>query len=155
MTKVKDVEMLDANRKNDVNGLVCKTDSLTEQQWKDSQDINLIIKNCVGVGRSSESVLAYLASLEMQSGRYLDVSNVSSLEDMQAIMDEAHNSFIENVPASIRDKYNNNPIEFYKAYQADPKAISEMFKDMKNYSVPNVEQVEEAPHINVEKDKKE
>jgi len=68
--------------------------------------------------------------------------------------------FIQNVPAAIREKFDNDPYQFYQ-FVNNPKnvdAVKQMFGNSKNYSVPTADAVEEAQRevvLNSVEDKKE
>ena len=146
---VKKLQFLGANRKNEVEGLKCG-DTLTEQQWKDSCDVNFIVKQYAGIGMSADQFLARMNEVMKDAGQYLDVSDINDLSTYHVKYEQAMQSFEQNVPAAIRDKFGNDAGLFYKFVQHNPEEFKSMLKDFKNYNAPSVDAVQAVGHATAE-----
>lgn len=79
-------------------------ESMTQQQYKDDCDVNLIIKKYIETG----SVTHVRNAAE---GVYADLTDLPSFEEAMKTVAEASAAF-ETVPAHIRLRFNNDPGQF-------------------------------------------
>lgn len=92
--------------------------SLTQQQFKDSCDVNLILKTYMTTGQISH--------LNSKTGVYADLTSIGSYQTMLNTIISADNAFME-LPAELRLKFKNNPqelINFLADTKNDDEAIS-------------------------------
>lgn len=149
-SNVKDLKFLNANRRNDVKGLECKCKTLTEQQWKDSCDVNWIVRQYAGIGMSANDFLTRMNQLYSQAGEFLDVSGVSDLSTYHVKYEQAVKSFVENVPSAIRAQFDNSPERFYSFVKNSPEQFNKMMKEFKNYNAPSAEAITNVGHNTVD-----
>jgi len=95
------------------NSLKFKDKSLTKQSMKDSCDINNIINRYKKTGILPES----------KEGFYADVSEVKDYHQSLIQVQAAEAAFAA-LPAKIRDRFKNNPVEMF-AFLQDPKNTKE------------------------------
>lgn len=143
---------LDANRGSGDNSTYKKFSkpSLTEQQHKEAVDVNNIVRQYTMQGYRSEDFKNLADRVFADASRFVDNTDALDLVDASNLMKQAEYMFIQNVPAKIREQYGNDPMQFYKACVAtngDASKIRALFGDVKNYAVPNVEQLAQGNHI--------
>jgi len=91
--------------------------SKTQQQYKESVDINNIIKKYKVTGE--------LSHLNRKQGVYLDSANLPSYQEALNMVISANDQFAQ-LPSQIRKQFNNNPqemISFLDNPQNDEEAI--------------------------------
>lgn len=88
--------------------LFFEEESLTQQQFKDESDINLIVKKYQITGELPEQ----------KQGIYADVSNIPDYQQALEIVKNAEDMFM-SLPARLRSQFSNNP-EFMLNWIKDP-----------------------------------
>lgn len=94
-------------------GSVNEEPSMTQQQYKDSCDINNIIKQYAQTGE---------LPLSNKVGQFLDVSNVQDYQSALTTVYEAQKAF-DQLPSNIRSRFEN-----------DPNQLIAFLEDDKNYN---------------------
>lgn len=91
------------------------SESLTQQQFKDECDINVIMKNYTETGTISH--------LRPSPGVYADLSQIG---DLKTALDELHRASeaFNLLPAKVRTRFNNDPAELV-AFCSDSKNLDE------------------------------
>lgn len=152
-----DLGFLNANRRGVDDGITNEEPSMTEQQFKEQCDINNIVKQYTLAGYRSQDFDMLGKQVMADASRFIDVSNVPTLQEAHTLMEEAKHSFVQNVPAKIREHFDNDPMKFWqhasKAQNVDE--IRALFGDLKNYSAPNATQLEEGNQLAVKSSKDE
>lgn len=92
-------------------GTVNDEPSLTEQQYKDSCDINLIMKKYQLTGE--------ITHLRRQQGMYADLTNVPSYQEALDLVIKAQDAF-DTLPGAFRQELGNDPAKFLE-WIHDPK----------------------------------
>lgn len=96
--------------------------SLTKQASKDETDINFIL-----AGYQQTGVLPFAERAKL--AQYGDVSNIGSFQECVNRVKEAESAFMA-LPATVRDRYANDPAELLAAVDAasngDPDALAEL-----------------------------
>jgi len=87
-------------------------EDLTKQSDKEASDINVIMRRNLASGVLPQT---------MQIPIFADISEVGSLQEAMAVMDEAKDVFFR-LEASIREAFGNDPRRFVAAAQ-DPAAL--------------------------------
>ncbi len=88
--------------------------SLTDQKFKNSSDINLMMKKFKKTG---------IPPIQNKTPRFADVSNISTLSEMYELAQVAQESFYE-LPAGVRKLMNN-----------DPSKLEEFISDSENKEI--------------------
>lgn len=84
----------------------CVEPTLTQQQFKDDADLNVLVKR-FGLDKIT------LPSLAMDPKYYGDVSDVPDLRTVLDIANEARNRFMD-LPAELRSRFHNSPAELWE-----------------------------------------
>lgn len=87
--------------------------TLTQQQFKESSDINNIVKKYQQTGE---------LPVHRKVGQFLDVSNVQDYQQSLTTVFEAQKAF-DNLPSAIRSRFKN-----------DPQELISFIEDEKNYN---------------------
>lgn len=95
-------------------GSVNEERSMTQQQYKDSCDINNIIKQYAQTGE---------LPLSNKVGQFLDVSNVQDYQSALTTVYEAQKAF-DQLPSNIRSRFENDPNQLI-AFLEDDKNFNE------------------------------
>lgn len=82
--------------------LICKDPSLAKQAFKESSDINNILKQYESTG---------VLPLNGKSPIYGDFSNHVQYQDAMNLVINANRQF-ESLPAKIRERFSNDPVNF-------------------------------------------
>lgn len=98
-------------------GLACKDKSLTQQNFKDDSDINVIVKRFGLTGQ---------LPVGLRVPTYGDFDQVDDYRTALEIVKAADYAF-QQLPPDIRARFNNDPHEFV-AFAEDPTNIEEMRK---------------------------
>lgn len=122
-----------AYSKQESKGLVCDEPSMTKQQFQKECDINNIIAKFQKTG-----VLEHQSKFAPRYSEYTP----ENLADALFIITEA-NSMFEELPAVIRERFNNSPAEFLQFVQ-DPDNEAEMIELGLAESRPGVEPTAQA-----------
>lgn len=88
--------------------------SLTKQSFKDECDVNMIMKKFKKI--CGADYLSVFQSL--QGGSFADFSNVKTLQEAMALMDDVCKVF-EALPAKVRAFFENSP-EAFASFVNDP-----------------------------------
>lgn len=108
---------------------VFKKPSLTEQQHKADCDINTIVRR---LGRDG---IANIAA-QQNAGMYLDVSQFTGYQEALDLVNSAQESFTA-LPSAIRNKFNNDPMQFIQAGNAGiAKVLKEYLIEKKGGTKP-------------------
>ena len=91
---------------------------LTQQQFKDDCDLNLIMKNYHEKG--------VVPDLVRSNPSYRDFSTVTDFMDAMNTVVKAQEQF-DALPAEVRSRFSNDPALFL-AFATDPKNLPEMVK---------------------------
>lgn len=140
-----DLGFLRANRRGVDDGVTNNEPSMTEQQFKDQCDVNNIVKQFTLAGYRSQDFDMLGKQVMSDASRFIDVSKVPTLQEAHALIEEAQNSFIQNVPAKIRERFDNDAMKFWQhaSKAQNVNEIKTLFGDLKNYSAPNATQLAE------------
>lgn len=119
--------------------------SKTDQQFQKEVDVNTIIARFRKTG--------HISHLAKNQGAYLDVSEIPDLLTATMQVQLAQNSF-ETLPAAIRKKFSDSPIEFYN-FMHDEKNREEAQKlGLIPQTLPEQKIPDETKTKNAEKNKK-
>lgn len=123
----------------------------TKQSFKDECDINIILNRYMSTGE--------LPVLNERSPQYLDVTASCNFQESMQYVAEAQSLFNE-LPSSIRNRFNNNPAEFlsFCSNEKNHRELAEMglLKPQHEWRDPSIYSEKKAtPEQNfVEKDEK-
>lgn len=92
-------------------------EDMTQQSDKDDSDINIMMVKYGASGRLPQV---------LQQPLYGDFTNVSTYKEAAEMVRAAKEAFME-VPAEIRERFNNDPQQFID-FSTDPKNIDELVK---------------------------
>lgn len=92
------------------------TDGGAKQSFKDECDINTILERYMRTGA--------LPDLIKQNPRYGDFANVTDYQTSMNLVLHANDQFA-NLPAAVRDKFNNDPVQFLE-FTNDPNNMQQM-----------------------------
>ncbi|QCS36145.1 minor capsid protein [Capybara microvirus Cap1_SP_140] len=137
---------LDANRRsNKIDVYHSDEPSMTDQTFVEQSDINYIIQQYTLAGYRSEDFQNIAERVFSDSKRFVDCSQIPDMQTGFNMMQEASEAFIQNVPAKIREHFGHDPMAFYKhvASLTDASELKGLFGDLRNYSPPTAEQLEE------------
>ncbi|QCS36517.1 minor capsid protein [Capybara microvirus Cap3_SP_442] len=138
---------LDANRRSKVNTKYSfKNPSLTQQCYAGECDINNIIKQYSLLGYTSQNFRDLSQRVMSDASKFTDASFQGDLLDYHMRYEEVQQSFVNTVPAKIRERFSHDPMAFYR-FVSDPKnmdAFKQMFGSLGNFSVPTADQLSDA-----------
>lgn len=115
--------------------LECKDPSLTQQQFKDDVDINVLLERFQVTGQLPSGV---------RLPTYGDFSGVSDFSSAMSAVVQAQDSFMQ-LPASIRSRFGNSPQAFLE-FCSDPSNKDEIIKLGLGASIP-VKQDQAEPDV--------
>lgn len=146
---VKDSFYLDAHRqcpKNRDKGVTFSKPSKTEQSHRETCDVINVVKRYAAAGYRQRDFIELGKYMMSLAHEYMDTTIAGDMLSVHEKYLDAEQMFIDNVPAQIRARFNNKPIEFYK-FASDPAnegAVRQMFADIKNYAAPRTDQLIQA-----------
>lgn len=130
-----------------VEGCKFTKPSLTEQQHVPLCDINNKVKQVtmpfLRDKFSGDKMLQFLNDVDHNAQLYMDCTKVPDLAHMQETIDTIQEFFVQNVPAAIRQKFDNNFSEFYKYAKQDKDALKNMFAAINSLPVPTAQQLQD------------
>lgn len=107
-----------SQREKDLGPDFSNQSTLTKQSFKDSCDINLIIKRFQTTGQVPENLRG--------PGQSLDLSDHLTYQESLNVVINAQNRF-DSLPSKVRERFANDPIKFLQ-FVHDDKNADEMVK---------------------------
>lgn len=128
-------------------GFKTEGESMTEQQHVPFCDINNKVKQVtmpfLRDKFSGDKMLQFLNNVDRNAQLYMDCTKVPDLSKMSETIAGIQDFFVKNVPASIRQRFNNNFSEFYKYAKQDKDALKNMFTSISSLPVPTSQQLQD------------
>lgn len=114
------MEFRNAYERDQHKGITFNEPTMTQQQFKDECDVNVIIDRYTSTGVIPEELV------NASAGVYGDFSGVGDYMEMQNRLIAARESF-DSLPSSIRSRFNDNPAELI-AFVSDGNNYDEAVK---------------------------
>lgn len=107
--------------------------SLTQQQYAEDSKIQNIMRKYDSTG--------FFDNINRNPGRYVDISDITDIRDAMDRINEANDHFMD-LPSDIRQRFKNNPTEFYE-FAMNPDNMDEMVRlgiaNAPSYDEPEIE----------------
>lgn len=135
MSKVRVIDVYDAQAVSDATALSCPEESRTRQEFKDESDINTIIDR-FGIGENPIDLQKWVTNVDIYD----------AVDDFQTAMNQVNTAKaqFDALPARVRTRFNNSPAAFVD-FVSDASNVEEMI--LLGLAEKRVERVPEPPPV--------